>query len=65
MDTSGKIELRCLNKSCYFSLKLAADTFEDETYSCPSCHKTMVSEIDVIVFGLLVETGISTEDYSK
>jgi hypothetical protein len=68
MEDSNHIELRCINKKCQYgrgndSIYVNLEMFRDNVHFCPLCQHPLVSEVDVAVFSLLLETGITTEDF--
>ena len=65
---SDYIQLQCLNKKCLYSkndhsIYVSLEAFRDNIHFCPLCQHPLVSEVDVAVFSLLIETGITTQDF--
>ncbi|HEX2682334.1 MAG TPA: hypothetical protein VHL77_00280 [Ferruginibacter sp.] len=68
MNEGDHIELRCINKKCLYghsekSIYVSLEMFRDNIHFCPLCQHPLVSEVDVAVFSLLIETGITTQDF--
>lgn len=72
MDGADHIKLQCINKKCQYSscghnadrsIYVSVKVFRDNVHFCPLCQHPLVSEVDVAVFSLLIETGITTQDF--
>lgn len=72
MDECDHIKLQCINKKCQYSscgrnanksIYVSLEAFRDNIHFCPLCQHPLVSEVDVVVFSLLLETGITTQDF--
>lgn len=72
MDEGDHIQLQCINKKCQYSscghnssksIYVSLEAFRDNIHFCPLCQHPLVSEVDVAVFSLLIETGITTQDF--
>ncbi|HEY0678755.1 MAG TPA: hypothetical protein VGD17_10750 [Chitinophagaceae bacterium] len=71
MEDGDHIKLQCINKKCHYSghgqseISIFVDVkgYKDSIHFCPLCQHPLVSEIDVALFSLLIETGITTEDF--
>lgn len=70
MNEGDHIRFQCINKKCHYScygyndnsIYIKLDSFKDNIHFCPLCQHPLVNEIDVSVFSLLIETGITTQD---
>lgn len=72
MNQDDHIQLQCMNKKCQYSnwghntgksIYVSLEAFRDNIHFCPLCQHPLVSEVDVAVFSLLIETGITTQDF--
>ena len=68
MSEGDHIQLQCLSKKCLYgqtgnSIYVSMEAFRDNVHFCPLCQHPLVSEVDVAVFSLLIETGITTHDF--